>query len=128
MKWLQHFPEVTLSVPWQAYPGHEPCPLPVPSGVVYQWGNTVGRIVNAAERRDLLHQAGLMLRASDFPKPLLRREYLRFATWLYRLRLRDVRYVIRSARLYCEYWSKCGGQYVPPTPMPIAVARERESP
>lgn len=25
------------STPWQTYPGHEPCPLPMPSGLRYQW-------------------------------------------------------------------------------------------
>jgi asparagine synthase (glutamine-hydrolysing) len=25
------------SVPWQSYPGHEPCPLPLPTGIRSQW-------------------------------------------------------------------------------------------
>lgn len=114
MEWLRSFPEAVLSVPWQAYPGHEPCPLPVPRSVRYQWGAEVSRIRRAADRRDLSLQAAQMLRASNFPKPLLRRQYLRFATWLYRLRLRDVGYVIRAAHRYYEYWSKCNGRYALP--------------
>jgi len=114
MQWLRYFPEVVLSVPWQAYPGHEPCPLPMPSGVAYQWGEEVSRMRRTLERRDLLRQAVQMLRASNFPKPLLRWQYLRFATLLYRLRLRDVGYVIRAAHRYYEYWSKCNGRYVLP--------------
>jgi hypothetical protein len=27
------------SVPWQAYPGHVPCPWPMPPGLRYQWDN-----------------------------------------------------------------------------------------
>jgi hypothetical protein len=61
-----------------------------------------------------LQQAVQMLRASDFPKPLLRRHYLRLATWLYRLRLRDVGYAIRAGHHYYEYWAKCNGKYVLP--------------
>jgi hypothetical protein len=114
MQWLRYFPEVVLSVPWQAYPGHEPCPLPIASGVAYQWAEDVSRMRRAAERRALLGQAAQMLRASNFPKPLLRRQYLRFATLLYRLRIRDVGYVIRAAHRYAEYWSKCDGRYVLP--------------
>lgn len=114
MQWLRYFPEAVLSVPWQAYPGHEPCPLPIPRSVRYQWGEEVSRIVRDAEHRELLRQAAKMLRASDFPKPLLRRHYLRLATWLYRLRLRDVGYAIRAAQLYYGYWSKCNGKYVLP--------------
>jgi hypothetical protein len=112
MEWLRCFPEVVLSVPWQAYPGHEPCPLPVPNGVAYQWGEEVARLRRDSEQRDLLQQAGQMLGASNFPKRLLRRQFLRFATLLYRLRVRDVGYIIRAAHHYYEYWSKCNGRYV----------------
>jgi hypothetical protein len=52
-----------------------------------------------------------MLGGSNFPGPLLRRGYLRLAAWLYRLKLRDVGYVIRAAQRYYEYWSKCNGRY-----------------
>jgi hypothetical protein len=31
-------PDWTKTVPWQSYPGHEPCPLPVPKDAIYQWG------------------------------------------------------------------------------------------
>lgn len=29
-------------VPWQTYPGHVPCPLPMPTGLRYQWGRGAG--------------------------------------------------------------------------------------
>jgi len=37
MDWLACFGGGVLDVPWQAYPGHVPCPLPVPEGISYQW-------------------------------------------------------------------------------------------
>ncbi len=114
MNVLRCFPEVALSVAWQAYPGHEPCPLPVPSGVKYQWGAPVAKLLRAAERRDRLDEAARLLRAPDFPDPILKRDYLRLAYWIYRLRLRDVGYVIRAAQTYYQYWSKCRGNYAPP--------------
>jgi hypothetical protein len=114
MQWLRCFPEATLSIPWQAYPGHEPCPLPIPSDVAYQWGEEASRMRRTVERSDLLRQATQMLRASNFPKPLLRRQYLRLATLLYRLRIRDVGYVIRAAHRYYESWSTCNGTYILP--------------
>jgi hypothetical protein len=114
LQWLHYFPEVVLSVPWQAYPGHEPCPLPIPRGVAYQWAEDVSRTRRAAERSDVLRRAAQMLRASNFPKPLIRRQYLRFATLLYRFQIRDVGYVIGAAHRYYEYWSKCNGRYVLP--------------
>jgi len=66
------------------------------------------------ERRDLLRLAARMLHAANFPEPLLRRQYLGFATLLYRLRIRDTGYVIRAAHHYYEYWSKCNGSYLLP--------------
>jgi hypothetical protein len=114
MQWLRYFPKVVLSVPWQAYPGHEPCPLPIPSEVVYQWGEGASRMRRALERSDLLREAAQMLGDSNFPKPLLRRPYLRLATLLYRLQLRDFGYVIRAAHRYYQYWSKCNGTYLLP--------------
>ncbi len=114
MQWLHHFPDVALSVPWQAYPGHEPCPLPIPTGVTYQWGGEVSRRRRAEQRRELLEQAARIIRASNFPRPVLRRQFLRFATMLYRFRLREVGYVIRAAHRYYAYWSKCNGRYVFP--------------
>jgi hypothetical protein len=37
MDWLACFGGGVLEVPWQAYPGHVPCPLPTPEGMSYQW-------------------------------------------------------------------------------------------
>jgi len=116
MRWLRHFPEAVLSVPWQAYPGHEPCPLPIPGDLAYQWEEAEATKVRDAKRHDLLRQATQMLNASDFPDPLFRKHYLRLAAWLYRLRMRDVGHIIGAAHMYYRYWSECGGKYSRPTP------------
>jgi hypothetical protein len=123
MKWLKLFPSIALSVPWQAYPGHEACPLPIPTGLTYQWEDAEVAKVRAARRRELLQQATTMLRAPDFPKPLLKKESLRLAAWIYRLGLRDVGHIIGAANLYCRYWSQCGGRYLPATAMPAGDDR-----
>jgi hypothetical protein len=36
-KWMALFKAPVTEVPWQAYPGHVPCPLPMPTGVLNQW-------------------------------------------------------------------------------------------
>jgi len=36
--WFSVFPESTREVPWQTYPGHVDCPLPIPENLSYQWG------------------------------------------------------------------------------------------
>ena len=114
MHWLRCFPEMVLSVPWQAYPGHEPCPLPIPSGVTYQWGESVAARRRSEERKTVLRKGVEMVRARSFPSPLLRRTQLRVATLAHWLKLRDVGYAIRAAARYYDYWQKCGGDYVLP--------------
>jgi hypothetical protein len=49
-KWITHFKAPVAEIPWQAYPGHRPCPLPMPAGVLNQWetdwyGGRVGAAV-----------------------------------------------------------------------------------
>ena len=125
MQWLRHFPEVVMSVPWQAYPGHEPCPLPIPSDLTYQWEESEARKSRDAHRHNLLRQADQMLSASDFPDTLLRRHYLRLAAWVYRLRVRDVGHVIGAAHMYYRYWSQSGGKYLGAVPIGSGDARGR---
>ena len=37
-RWLSEFTTRIDQTPWQAYPGHEPCPLPLPKNILTQWG------------------------------------------------------------------------------------------
>jgi hypothetical protein len=106
MRWLRHFPEAVMTVPWQAYPGHEPCPLPVPPELGYQWAPARSRQIRRAQKRDLILQARAVLGARDFPHALMNRTFLRLATWLYWLSVRDLAYVIRTATTYYRYWSR----------------------
>jgi len=106
-KWLNYLPPVVTSVPWQTYPGHEPCPLPIPEELSYQWDAQLNR----ARRSELLSEATQILRGRDFPRSILNRHYLAMTTWLYRLGLRDFGYLIHAASIYNQYWAQCGGKY-----------------
>lgn len=44
------------SVPWQAYPSHDPCPLPIPDGLRYQWDNWHGKSAVRCARRALARE------------------------------------------------------------------------
>ena len=125
MLWLRHFSEVVVSVPWQAYPGHEPCPLPIPNELAYQWEAAELEKIRDANRHNRLRQADQILKSADFPHPLLRKHYLRLAAWLYRYRIRDVGHVIGAADLFYRYWSKCGGKYSLPDTMRTVAATAR---
>lgn len=114
VRWLKLFQPVVTEVAWQAYPEHEPCPVPVPSGAAYQWDNSYQAAQARVLKRELLEQSAKMLAASDFPREILRRNYLRIATLIYRAGWRDYSYVIQSAWKYFTHWKICGGKYALP--------------
>jgi asparagine synthase (glutamine-hydrolysing) len=99
MEWIKCFPASVTQVPWQAYPGHEPCPLPVPPQLSYQWSKAPSWLKRVI-RRNRLADATRLLQARDFPAHILRRNYLRAAAWIYRLGLRDYSPTIRAAGAY----------------------------
>ena len=115
VKWLKLFSPVVTAVPWQSYPGHETCPLPVKQQAAYQWDNAYQNEQASALRTELLEQAKQMLRATDFPKDILRKQYLRFAALVYRLGLRDYSYVIQAAWKYYGYSKLSNGKHKLPS-------------
>ena len=55
-EWLKCFPSVVREVPWQSYPNHEPCPLPLPEGTFSQWA-APERAAGRRSRKEALEQA-----------------------------------------------------------------------
>jgi asparagine synthase (glutamine-hydrolysing) len=109
-RWLSTFPPAVASVPWQAYPGHEQCPLPVPPGLGYQWSQAYSPYrINDLRKRQRLAQARKLLRSDHFPGHLLDRRYLRLATWVYRTGFRDYGYVVGAAQTFQRYWALSQG-------------------
>jgi asparagine synthase (glutamine-hydrolysing) len=112
-KWLECFQSAVTSVPWQTYPTHEPCPIPIPPGLTYQWDNRSSHSGKNADarKRELLRQARGILKSGSFPCPIMNWLYFRFATWAYRAGLRDYGYVIDRASIYDKYWQISNGRY-----------------
>lgn len=104
VQWLSRFPAAVSSIPWQAYPGHVPCPHPLPPGTHVQWDRTVRRIARARRRREILSTAASVIASVDFPKHLLRRSALARAGLAHAIGVRDQEYVIRAASTYHTYW------------------------
>jgi hypothetical protein len=107
MEWLNCFQPAVTQVPWQAYPGHEPCPLPMPKDLSYQWSRSPAWLKEYI-RRNKLADARRVLKASDFPRHVMRKGHLRLAAWMYRLRLRDYSPTMRAAGAYYAFWQRCG--------------------
>ncbi|HKO96085.1 MAG TPA: asparagine synthase-related protein [Pyrinomonadaceae bacterium] len=111
LKWLSQFPSVVMSVPWQAYPDHEPCPLPPPPDLGYQWDESHRAKQVAMNKHRVTSQATQLLRAADFPNKILNRRNLRLAAWMHSLGWRDYRYTFVAAQTYYDYAKKCQGQF-----------------
>jgi asparagine synthase (glutamine-hydrolysing) len=112
VKWLSLFSPAVTSVPWQVYPGHEPCPVSVPEGLSYQWSNKYQSAEHAARKRLVMGKASELLHSSDFPKAILNKRNLRVAAMIHATGLRDYQYLIGPAHAYHSYWQKCSGKYV----------------
>lgn len=112
LKWLSLLPKAVTSVPWQAYPGHEPCPLPVPVDLAYQWDDSYRAEEDAAQKQKVIEQASQLLRSVDFPHQILNKNKFRLATWLHARGWRDYRYAIEAAQTYHLYAQKCGGEFI----------------
>jgi hypothetical protein len=114
VKWLAHFHPSVMSVPWQAYPGHEPCPLPAPPGLAYQWAEDYQAAERATQKRRLVKQAAELLRAADFPDKILSKRNVRLAAWIHSTGWRDYEHIIEAARTFHRYWKKSDGEYALP--------------
>lgn len=108
MEWLKSFSPIITSVPWQAYPGHVPCPLPIPENLRYQWAP---QYYDHATRRRIkqavLEQASSLLGAASFPDKIIDKGRLRLAVWLTRLGMRNYDYLIEAAAIYWKHWIIC---------------------
>jgi hypothetical protein len=111
-RWLMEFQAEVTSVPWQVYPGHETCPVPVPAGLAYQWDRNHQHTQRAAQKQRVMTEAAELLAADSFPHWLLRKRILQLAVWLHAKSLRDYGHVIRAAQIYGTYLKKSEGKYV----------------
>jgi hypothetical protein len=111
-KWLGRFPSAVHEVPWQSYPGHEPCPLPLPKELVarQQWGKGPSKGTSEAHYTKLIESANDILKTPGLSS-ILNLPYLYLALWACRLGWHDYAYIIGKARVYSCYWSRSKGEY-----------------
>ncbi len=102
-RWLAMFQPETLAAPWQHYPGHDPCPLPGPTGLRNQWRNWHDRQASEEVARRNVELAGQVLQDPHFPRHLFRRHVLWLARRLTSLGLGDYAHVIKCAATFTRY-------------------------
>ncbi|HKR58528.1 MAG TPA: asparagine synthase-related protein [Pyrinomonadaceae bacterium] len=113
-KWLSRFDSAVTSVPWQSYPGHANCPVPLPEGLDYQWAKSYQTSERAFNKQQLLKRAGTILRSTDFPSEILNKKNLLLATVAHATGWRDCEHIIETAQTFHSYWKTCRGAYVAP--------------
>jgi asparagine synthase (glutamine-hydrolysing) len=111
-RWFEQFDPVLRSVAWQAYPGHDPCPVPLPEGLSYQWDRRADYAERAANTRALLARARRLIMATDFPSPILSRSRVAVAAALHGAGIRNYDYALEAAAVCHQYWRDCKGRWV----------------
>jgi asparagine synthase (glutamine-hydrolysing) len=111
VKWLTLFDSAVSEVPWQAYPGHVPSPIPIPEDLPDQWNALASGAHQAALDRDLLEQSAVMLSDTNFPRRVLRKRYLKLMRLAWRLRLGNYGYALKAALAYYHYLGISSGRY-----------------
>lgn len=102
-RWLAHQPPAVAAVPWQAYPGSQPCPLPLPEGIVSQWQRWYTEEEDREMWRAQVALADRLLAARPFPDWIIRRWVLRLARMLLRSGARGYGYLFEVARPFIQY-------------------------
>lgn len=107
VNWLYRFDESVTSVPWQAYPGHAPCPIEVGTGLSYQWDSNYQRAEAGALVKKVREDARRIIASKAFPRRILSRRNLRVSYALHRAGLRDYSYLFDAAGIIERYNRKC---------------------
>ena len=100
MDWMRLFQPPVYSTPWQAYPDHLPCPIPVPTNLEYQW--THDNRVSPNARRLAWRMLRHSLRPLAFPRWLLLRKVVFTAAILTLCGRGDYSYLLVRAERFCR--------------------------
>ncbi|WP_300338437.1 asparagine synthase-related protein [Accumulibacter sp.] len=111
MKVVSNYPESMLSLPWQTYPGHQPCPLPIPRELEGRTQWEKGRVGAAARfRSKLSNQRGWeILTAGEFPHEIISRLQFSFAYLVQFLLSKDYTYATKMIGLLQRHLAIAGG-------------------
>jgi hypothetical protein len=100
-----------MQVAWQAYPGHQPCPVPEPAEAIDQWGSAQKDIIRRARRSGILGEAARMAFSRSFPGPILDRRYLLAASVAHFVGVGDYGYVLDYAKAFSEMFGNSNGRW-----------------
>jgi hypothetical protein len=108
---LEYFPPTVTQVAWQAYPGHQPCPIPEPADAIDQWGHSQKEIVRRSRRAGILGETARVAFSRTFPRTLLDRRYLVATSFAHWVGLGDYGYVLEYAKAFSEMFGVSNGRW-----------------
>ena len=108
---LRFFPPTVKQVAWQAYPGHQPCPIAEPVEAIDQWGQSQKEIVRRSRRAGILGEATRVAFSRSFPRALLDRRYLVATSVAHWAGLGDYGYVLEYAKAFSEMFGVSNGRW-----------------
>lgn len=109
-KWLCLFPNAA-SVPWQSYPGHEPCPHSISSELASEWDTRNVAVRTSLRRTPLVKRSLRTVLSHNLAAPVLRRSRLQLATLLHWTRIKNCQSALLTLELFQGYWERSGGRY-----------------
>jgi hypothetical protein len=108
---LTYFPPIMRTVPWQTYPGHEPCPIPMQQKGIDQWGREQRDLARQKRRRTIVGEAMRSLKSPFFPGRLFRRGYILASSIKHWLGRGDYSYVMEYAATLETLWRLSDGRW-----------------
>ncbi len=103
--WVRLFHRPAYETPWQAYPGHNPCPIPLPvNHLRTQWERP--RRLWHRTTQDLVRRSLRYWQVHNWKRSPFRRTPLFLAIWLHRLGVRNCASSLRSFELFCSKYSE----------------------
>lgn len=115
---LRFFPSSINEVAWQTYPGHEPCPIPLPAGAIDQWGARQRDLVRRERRQQVVAETARVMFSRSFPRSVLDRRYLLAATVAHWLGVGDYAYAVDYAKAFTDMWTVASGRWELPAARP----------
>ena len=102
--WLLQIRGKISTVPWQSYPGHYPCPLPIPDGLRYQWRDCYDESDTASIVRKSGNECLNYALRNIFSKSPLSVKTLFLASLLTKLKIRDQGFYATYAKPFIRYF------------------------
>jgi asparagine synthase (glutamine-hydrolysing) len=109
LEWLKLFPAAALEAPWQAYPGHAPCPLPIPEALSYQWARERSAQEDQEKRRRAISDVANLLADRKFAAMHVRRAYLHAMRLLMHMGMSGREYLLHAPMVFHKHWRKAQG-------------------